>query len=353
MTLKVLQLGQSNAVGLGLGGTLTTSLDYRVRAWNNENTSVARKVGTKFIKPLIGNYPLNANDSYQNSGIWFSSKLAKLSGNSVQFMLVAKGGTPLDAYDNRSSNPFLFNEIVLNWGMSGIGAVDFLIHCGHESNRFDNAMVYSEKQDHIFSTLKSLGVIGPSTIVMITGLAERESDHKYLNDNVLKPYCQLRGYYYVSTTGLEQQPLPDLSHFTGSSYIKLGMDRMFESIPQTCFSRESLAEDIQEYGVTASGEYWAYKNGHKRILWTPILEWTFPHSLFTKWDYPIQFNDTPSISYTLCSMQSKDMTPSKIGGSIFMLDNVNNAWAQIRLQSDNLYTSGNEKIGAMLEAYGA
>lgn len=350
--LSVLQLGQSNAVGLGLGGMLSSAISSRVFAWNNENTSVARKAGTAFIKPVLGSKPLNATDAYQNAGVWFCSKLSKLTGQDVNFMLVAKGATGIEAYDDRTSSPFLFNETCANWKSSGMGPADFLIHSGHENNRGDSFAAYAEKQDHVIARLIEECVISSSTVIVITGLAEGQADHKALNDNVLKPYCALRGYCYARSDGLAQQPLPDLSHFVGQSYVEMGMDRIFEALPPCSFVQAKLAEGLLQYGVTSSGEFWERSDGFKTVRWMPILERAYTHSLYRLWTFPIRFVSAPYIYHTVSSMQSREMSVSKIGGSFFMVDGFNNSWAQLRLQSDNLYTNGGEKIGLVLEASG-
>lgn len=348
--LSVLQIGQSNAVGLGIGGLLGPALDCRVQAWNNENTTVERKRGTSFVTPVLGTKPLNHTGAYQNAGVWFASKLAKLTQQNVKFMLVAKGATGIEAYDERTANPFLLNEVFANWAASNSPPADFLIHCGHENNRFDTLAAYSNKQDQVIASLLAHGVISAATVIVLTGLAEREADHKALNDNVLRPYCAARGYAYASSSELPQQVYPDLSHFTGRAYVQMGLDRIFEALPAGAVPCAPLPPELAHYGVTANGEYWIYTDGRKVVEWMPVLEWVYPHSLYTKWDYPIKFNNTPCITHSLSSMQSVAMDIAKVGGSNFMLDNFNSTWAQIRLQSNSLFTAGTEKMGVILRA---
>lgn len=403
MTKHILMLGQSNAVGLGQGGYLGNQIDSRVQAWDNENSTVSRTAGTQYISPSLGNHPLNATASkfYQNMGVWFCSRLAKELREDINFMLVAKGGTGIEAYDNRETNPFLWNEVINNWGtVAGNPAADVLIHCGHEANRTDIYSTYKAKQDYVISELTTAGIIDGNTVIIITGLAEDTTDHKDFNDNVLRPYCNnTAGANYVETVGLAQW---DASHFTGAALCELGFERIWQAsgydaastTPDTLYAQveddlqvESLLDisgvgiankdvttppvfngdrgasnlltapmiaggAVVESGVNENGEYIRFENGWQICTHGAMMERFNGSILFYDWTFPAGFLNAPYPSASADASNELGMSIAKWAGSFLNLKLVNNSLVKTRMYSNNLYTGGDEQVGVILTAIG-
>lgn len=227
MTVRVFLSGQSNALGRGEGGPSWSSIDSRVRVWNNVNPLGAN--GSSFVSPataLAGGTFDNTNRN--NLGVWFCDRMAHHLNEAVDMTIVARGATAIESWLPGGSYPML-QECIDVWAATGQDPANiFLWHQGEgavtEGGDYPN---YRADFTEVVGLLKAGGVIDDDTLIILGGTAEENSNRINFNQYALRRLAtDLPNCTYASSEGLLTY---DGTHFTGETTTTFGADRYFNA----------------------------------------------------------------------------------------------------------------------------
>jgi len=179
MTVHVLHLGQSNALGRNAGAPSFGAASPAVTAWNNA-PEFGANAGTAFVDPVEAGAPYDATGD-NNAGLWFCHHIAQRTGEPVRHVLVAKGSTPIDVFlaggDESGWTALTAAIAAMVAAGHNVPPFDVFIWQGSESNDGDTAAAYRTKWDALISRLTTAGVIDAGTVVLIMPIDKSSAAH--------------------------------------------------------------------------------------------------------------------------------------------------------------------------------
>lgn len=278
MTIRVFVSGQSNALGRAAGGPSWSTIDSRVRVWNNVNPLGAN--GSTFTDPVSARAGGTFDNLDRNNlGVWFCDKLARYADDDVDMTIVARGASSITLWDPAEATYPMLQECIDVWAATGQPPADvFLWHQG-EANAGSSDAAAASYQDRFLALVANLtagGVIGDNTRIIVGGLSEENMQAKLdFNRKALRALSDLdRRIGYASSTNLLTT---DGTHFTGDALRELGAERYFSAYrqlaPPPLFA---LVNSGGTPGVAGSGEnrslfVGSLRNGYKLLGQPRIL----------------------------------------------------------------------------------
>lgn len=247
MVVRVFASGQSNAIGRGTGGPDWSTIDSRVRVWDNANPLGANGTAWRTAAVARSTYGTFENTNRNNFGVWFCHRLAQIRDEDVDMTIVARGGTEIEAWQPGGSQPMLQECIDVYAATGQAPAHVFLWHQG-ESNVLTSPSTYKADFLALVANLTTAGVIDANTIIILGGLSEDTQARIDFNNNVLRELADENAQvFYANSSGLSSY---DGTHFTGGGLYALGHDRYFATYQEAMdIMPENLYALVNEGGT--------------------------------------------------------------------------------------------------------
>lgn len=413
MTIRVFTSGQSNDLGRGTGGPSWSGIDSRVRVWDNTNPLGANGTAWRTAEVARSTYGTFENTDRNNFGVWFCHRLAQIRDDDVDMVLVARGGTAIEAWGTSSPSVPMLDECEDVYAATGQAPADvFLWHQG-EGNTGTAPATYKADFLALVSNLTTAGVIDGSTIIIVGGLSEDNAARIAFNQDVLQELAEENSQiYYANSSGLSSY---EGTHFTGDSLYTLGAERFFAAYAEAegismadlfalvneggtpgdagtgenkLYNLLNLAligmaqkdittsptytgtppiDDILTAGMLAAGaivewgtdatngSYIRLESGFQ-VCWNNlILEYSSSSVLTKTWTFEKPFlSGYPTVAaFPNISIANNNFSGAKRGGSLLTSNSFSGGDSgNIRMESNALYTSGNETCGVMAIAVG-
>lgn len=215
--ITILFSGQSNCVGYGSGGSWDIS--PLVTVWNNETNRIDLEgLGNAWVTP-----DRSANPFYNgcnNQGIQAANYLAKLTGQQVRLIIVARGGESIKQWHNSLVTGPMYTRLRAILALADVESVDWLLwNQGSADNNL--AAYYAAKWDALIAQLTSDGIVNASTPLVV-------SETSYLTPAInaalrsiaaADPRC---GFAPIGTL-----PTFDEVHFTGAALVRAGWESVY------------------------------------------------------------------------------------------------------------------------------
>lgn len=222
MTIKVFASGQSNMLGRGAGGPSFSGVSSDVRVWNNINPLGAN--GTSFVTASAAQAAGVFQETDRNNmAVWFCDKLARTQFDTVDLTLVALGGGQIAYWAPGAMTWPMLSECISVWAATGQEPADvFLWHQG-ESDLTNST--YRTQFKQLVANLIEGGVLKPSTVIVLGGIAEDGAPEVAFNRNKLQTLCGKKTAFANSHLA----PTYDTVHFTGQGLYYFGAHRLFSA----------------------------------------------------------------------------------------------------------------------------
>lgn len=253
MTLRVFVSGQSNALGRANGGPDWSTIDSRVRVWNNVNPLGSN--GTAFTDPVTARTGGTFDNTDRNNfGVWFCDRLARHDNDDVDMTIVARGASSILLWDTAEATYPMLQECIDVWAATGQEPAHVFLW--HQGEGDASSMSHSEWETRFYELLDDLtagGVIDADTKIVIGGIADQVVEAKaYFNREVLQviaaddPRIGFADARLLTTT--------DGTHFDGDATYRFGAERYWTGyLASQDASLYALVNEGGTPGVAGSG----------------------------------------------------------------------------------------------------
>lgn len=409
MTIRVIASGQSNMVGRGVDGPPFAGVSSLARFWNNVNPLGAN--GTAFVTAAAARTAGTfENQTNNNLAVWFAHRLAQVMNEQVDLTMVARGATAISGW--APGNPIgMLQEMIDVWAATGQGAAHVFIWHQGEGNVTDSYSSYNTSFQALLTNLTAAGIINSSTIIILGGLSEDNSDRINFNANVLAAmaanYAQI---YFAPSDGLTSF---DGTHFDGQSlfthgaarfsaaYLEArgltlanlytlindggtpgspgtGVNKLYDLIDLALIGLRTkdvtttpaftgtmpvdhlltaamaAAASVVEYGVTANGIFMKQESGLMDCWIRATMTFSSSSLLSYAWTFPGGgfISAAMVVAIPQLTIASNNFSGAKRGGSILTSNGNALTATNIRMESNALYTGGDETCGFTAHAKG-
>lgn len=412
MTIRVFMSGQSNALGRGTGGHPWSAIDSRVRVWDNTNPLGGNGSAWRSAAVARSTYGTFDNPDRNNFGVWFAHRLAQIRDDDVDFTIVARGGTAIEAWGTSSPSVPMLAECVDVYSATGQAPADvFLWHQG-EGNVSTAPATYKADFLALVANLKAGGAINDDTVIILGGLSEDNQNRIDFNNDVLRELADENAQiFYANSSGLSSY---DGTHFTGDSLFAMGAERAFAAYAEAegikmadlfalineggtpgdpgtgenklynllnlaliGMGKKDVTESpdfagtlpidglmtagmlaagaVVEYGTDGTNGSYVRFEGGLQVCWTRLTAvYSSANVMTVNWTFPKAFSgDAYAVTAVPnISIASNNFSGAKRGGSLLTTNSFSTTTGNIRLESNGLYTGGDETCGVTAIAVG-
>jgi hypothetical protein len=221
VTVTFLVSGQSNAIGVAVGGFFDAAPTLHV--WDNASllldslpADYELNLGTQFIVPVLGSPPFRDNGA-NNSFVAFGARLSRLIGQTVRLLIVPRGGTSIDLWSTTTTRGPMYTRMAAVMAAAGVTSVDgFLWHQGESDEA--TAGTYQARFSQLISFLQTDGYLTATTPIVVGTLSPTCPNMNAVLRSLPAAFPGNLGVAEISDLPFE----PDQLHLTGPAIVDAG-----------------------------------------------------------------------------------------------------------------------------------
>lgn len=223
--IRVFASGQSNMTGRDRGGPDWSSIDNRVRVWNNVNPLGAN--GSAFVTAAAARASGTFQDLDKNNlGVWFCHRVAQIRDDNVNMTMVSRGGAFISEWAPGSAIPLL-QECIDVYAATGQPPADVFIWMQGEGDATAiSHAAYKTAFLNLVANLKAAGVIATNAAIIIGEVFPGSTAKADFNVGAIRALAaENSDIFFAEVAGLSVYDVT--THFDGPSLYTYGADRFF------------------------------------------------------------------------------------------------------------------------------
>lgn len=215
--ITILFSGQSNCVGYGQGGAWDIS--PLVKVWNNETNRIDLEgLGNAWVTPDRNAAPFYEGNN--NQGVQAANYLARMTGQPVRLIIVARGGESIKQWHNSIVTGPMYARLKAILQAANVSLVDwFLWNQGSADNGY--APYYAAKWNAMIAQMQADGIVWPTTPLVVSETAYGTPDINAVLRQISADDYRC-GFASIGTL-----PTGDGVHFTGAALVRAGWESVY------------------------------------------------------------------------------------------------------------------------------
>lgn len=215
--ITILFSGQSNCVGYGMGGAWDIS--PLVKVWNNETNRIDLEgLGNAWVTPDRNAAPFFEGSN--NQGVQAANYLARMTGQQVRLIIVARGGESIKQWHNSIVTGPMYARLKAILEAANVFNVDwFLWNQGSADNGY--APYYAAKWNALIAQMQADGIVWPFTPLVVSETAYGTPEINAVLRQISADDSRC-GFASIGTL-----PTGDGVHFTGLGLVRAGWESVY------------------------------------------------------------------------------------------------------------------------------